>query len=187
MTQEDSPENLDLSAIDSPSAMKEFMEQIRERAKHLPRGCVENYQPDIAAKALWMLSQGARIRDVSRITGLGHETVRRLEWDHNDTLETKRKQFSMRYAMAAADYTDLLFQKSEQLANDPEQLKMVSPDRLALTIGIMTDKASQLSGMATTVIEHRKGASIEDAAKMIAEAKMRVASKAKVVEAEIVE
>ena len=81
----------------------------------------------------------------------------------------------------------MLFQKSEQLANDPDQLKMVSPDRLALTIGIMTDKASQLSGMATTVIEHRKGASIEDAAKMIAEAKMRVANKTKVVEAEIVE
>jgi hypothetical protein len=66
---------------------------------------------------------------------------------------------------------------------------MISPDRLALTVGIMTDKASQLSGMATTVIEHRRGASIDDAAKMIEEARMRVANKAKevTVEAEVIE
>jgi hypothetical protein len=178
-----------LTEVDSPQAMREFMEEIRERAKHLPRGCVENCKPHVAAKALWMLAQGARIAEISRITGLGHETIRRLEWEHTDTLETRRKQFSIRYAMAAAEYTDLLFQKSEQLANDPDQLKMISPDRLALTVGIMTDKASQLSGMATTVIEHRRGASIDDAAKMIEEARMRVANKAKevTVEAEVIE
>jgi hypothetical protein len=46
----------------------------------------------------------------------------------------------------------------------------------------------QLSGMATAVVEHRQGASIDDAAKMIAEAKSRIASKVKAqaVEAEIV-
>jgi hypothetical protein len=120
---------------------------------------------------------------------VSHELVRSLEWRHNDTLESKRKEFSKRYAIAAAEYTDLLFEKAEQLSNDPEQLKMISPDRLALTIGIMTDKAGQLSGMASTIVEHRKGASIDDAAKMIAEAKSRIANKIKeqAIEVEVIE
>jgi len=182
-------ESFDVSTIDGPEAMRDFMGEIRERAKHLSRHCIENRKPHVAAKALWLLAQGAPVSEVSRITGVTHESIRKLQWRHNDTLETKRKDFSVRYAMAASEYTDLLFQKSEMLANDPEQLKAISPDRLALTVGIMTDKASQLMGMATTVVEHRKGTSIEDAAKLIEEAKARVASKLRegAIEAEIVE
>lgn len=182
-------EIVDESQIDSSLAMKEFADEIRERAKLMPRGCVERSKPELAIRALWMLAQGARISDIAKVTGLGHETIRKLEWNHNDTLETKRKQFSVRYAMAAAEYTDLLFQRAEGLAQDPSELAKISPDRLALVVGIMTDKSSQLSGMATAVIEHRKGASIEDAAKMIADAKRRVADKirSEAIDAEIVE
>ena len=179
----------DDARIDSPEAMKEFMGEIRERAKGMGRGCVEKTKPDIAAKALWMLAQGARICDVARTTGLGHESVRRLEWTHGDTLESKRKEFANRYAMAAAEYTDLLFHKAEQLSQSPEELAKISPDRLALVVGIMTDKSSQLAGMATAVIEHRRGASLDEAAQMIEEARMRVAKKSqrKTLEAEIIE
>jgi len=167
----------------------EWFLEIRERAKNLSRGSVENYAPGIAAQALWMLAQGGRIKTISQKTGLGHETIRKLEWRHNDTLETKRKEFSMRYAIAAQEYTDLLFEKAEQLSNDPEALSKISPEKLALTVGIMTDKAAQLTGMAGMVIEHRKGASIDDAMKMIAEAKAKVAEriKSQAVEAEIIE
>lgn len=163
--------------------------EIKERAKNLSRNSVENYAPAVAAQALWMLAQGGRIKTISQKTGLDHETVRRLEWRHNDTLETKRKEFSMRYAIAAQEYTDLLFEKAQQLANDPEALSKISPDKLALTVGIMTDKSAQLTGMAGLVIEHRKGASIDDAMKMIAEAKAKIADKIKsqAIEAEIIE
>jgi hypothetical protein len=43
--------------------------------------------------------------------------------------------------------------------------------------------------MATSVVEHRKGASIDDAAKMIADAKARIANKVReeAIEAEVVE
>jgi len=187
MTDEET--TFDVSAVDGPEAMREFMGEIRERAKHLSSLCIENRKPHVAAKALWLLAQGAPVAEASRITGLSHESVRKLQWRHNDTLETKRKEFSVRYAMVASEYTDLLFQKAEMLANDPEQLKYVPPDKLALTIGIMTDKASQLMGMATTVVEHRKGTSIEDAAKLIEEAKARVANKMRevAIEAEVVQ
>lgn len=85
----------------------------------------------------------------------------------------------MRYAIAAQDYTDLLFERSQQLFDNPEELAKISPDKLAVTVGILTDKAAQLTGMATTVVEHRKGASLDDAAKMIFDAKARIASKIK--------
>jgi hypothetical protein len=43
-----------------------------------------------------LLAQGAPVKQISRITGLGHETIRRLSWQHEDTRETKRKEFSAR-------------------------------------------------------------------------------------------
>lgn len=168
---------VDASEVDSAEAMRDFMEKVRERAKELPGGCIEKRHPHVAAKALWMLSQGAPVAAISRVTSLGHSAIRSLEWRHNDTLETKRKEFSQKYAMAAAEYTDLLFEKAEQLAKDPDQLAKISPEKLALTVGIMTDKAAQLSGMASVTVEHRRGPSIDDAAKMIAEAKMKIANK----------
>lgn len=166
-----------------------FWAEVQRRAdEDGNRQRVEHWNPQAAAKALWLLAQGKSIKGTAEITGLARDTVRSLMWRHNDTLETKRKEFSQKYAMAAETYTDLLFAKADQLADDPDQLKNISPDRLAITVGVLTDKSMQLSGMATAVVEHRQGASIDDAAKMIAEAKSRIASKVKsqAVEAEIV-
>lgn len=167
----------------------EWFLEVRERAKNLPRNSVEHYAPNKAALALFLLSQGATIKAISEKTGLGRAMIRSLEWRHNDTLETKRKEFSMRYAIAAQEFTDLLLDKATQLFDDPEALAKISPEKLAITVGILTDKAAQLTGMATTVVEHRKGPSIEDAAKMIEDAKARIASKMKSdsIEAEVVD
>ena len=158
-----------------------FQEVLKRAEEHCDRRRIEFWNPQGAAKALWGLAQGKSILGISKDTGLDRQTIRELGWRHEDTLESKRKEFSRKYAIAAEEYTDLLFAKAEQLADDPEQLKNISPDRLALTVGIMTDKATQLAGMAGVVIEHRKGASIEDAAAMIAMAKAKVASRASTV------
>lgn len=158
--------------------------EVKERAKNLPRNNVEHYAPNKAALALYLLSQGATIKAISEKTGLGRGVIRSLEWRHNDTLETKRKEFSMRYAIAAQEFTDLLLERATQLFDDPEALSKISPEKLAITVGILTDKAAQLTGMATTVVEHRKGASLEDAAKLISEARQRI--QGKVIDAEVV-
>lgn len=156
----------------------EWFAEVLERAKaHGDRKRVEYWNPEGAAKALWLLAQGRSYCAIAKETGIDRKTIRSLEWRHEDTLESKRKDFSRQYAIAAEEYTDLLFKKAEQLAGDPEQLKSIAPDRLALTIGIMTDKATQLAGMAGVVIEHRKGTSIEDAATMIANARAKIAAR----------
>jgi hypothetical protein len=169
---------------DRPDKSEWFLE-VKERAKLLHRNNVEHYAPNKAALALFMLSQGARISEISQRTSLSRDVIRSLEWRHTDTLETKRKEFSMRYAIAAQEYTDLLFERATQLFDDPDSLAKISPEKLAITVGILTDKAAQLTGMATTVVEHRKGASLDDAANLINEARSRIA-KGKVIEAEVV-
>jgi hypothetical protein len=167
--------------------MKRFLDAIKERAKELPPNCLENTKPHVAAKALWMLSEGNSLREVNRVTQVGHETCRRLMMDHKDTYDAQQKVAAVRYAMGAQEFVDRIFEWSEMAANDSEMLKKISPDKLAMTAGILQDKALTLSGQATSVVEHRKGKSIEEAIEIIKEARARVANKNKVVDAEVIE
>lgn len=185
---DDPNEKLKAEYVDERADKTAWFLEVQERAKLSPGNCVEHYAPNKAAMALWLAAQGARISEIRDKTGLGRETIRGLQWRHNDTLETKRKEFSMRYAIAAQDYTDLLFERSQQLFDNPDELAKISPDKLAVTVGILTDKAAQLTGMASSIVEHRKGASLDDAAKMISEARTRIADKIRerAIEAEIV-
>jgi len=173
--------------VDPPN---EWFDEVRKRSEEIgvSKLCIEACAPRTAATALWMMAQGVSNKQISKRTGLSYGAINGLAWRHVDTLETKRKEFSQKYAIAAQTFTDLLFDKAEQLADNPDQLINISPDKLALTVGIMTDKAAQLSGMAGVVIEHRKGASISDAAKVISDAKARIAAKLRdgSIEAEII-
>jgi hypothetical protein len=178
-------EGKDNSLIDNKAAMIKFMDAIKDRAKDLPSNSIENTKPDVAVKALWLLSQGAPYTEIRRITRLSHETIRRLEWDHNTTLEKKRKEFSTRYAMAAMEYTDLLFMKAERIHDNPDLLDDISPEKLATTVGIMQDKSSSLAGITDAGVGQKAGLSIEDALVLIEASKQKRAQK--VIDAEIVE
>ena len=178
-------EGKDNSLIDNKAAMIKFMDAIKERAKDLPSNSIENTKPDVAVKALWLLSQGAPYTEIRRITRLSHETIRRLEWDHNTTLEKKRKEFSTRYAMAAMEYTDLLFMKAERIHDNPDLLDDISPEKLATTVGIMQDKSSSLAGITDAGVGQKAGLSIEDALVLIEASKQKRAQK--VIDAEVID
>ena len=153
----------------------DFIDQIQKNAfdgRH-----VELTKPEAAAKAVWMRCQGIAYHRIEAETGLKYDTIRQLCWRAEDTIETKKKEFSRRYAQIAEMVADALGEKMERMLSNPEQLDAISPDRLALTLGIVTDHSAKLSGMAGVIIEHRKGASIDDAAKAIAEARARIADK----------
>ena len=178
-------EGKDNSLIDNKAAMIKFMDAIKDRAKDLPSNSIENTKPDVAVKALWLLSQGAPYTEIRRITRLSHETIRRLEWDHNTTLEKKRKEFSTRYAMAAMEYTDLLFMKAERIHDNPDLLDDISPEKLATTVGIMQDKSSSLAGITDAGVGQKAGLSIEDALVLIEASKQKRAQK--VIDAEVID
>lgn len=178
-------EGKDNSLIDNKAAMIKFMDAIKDRAKDLPSNSIENTKPDVAVKALWLLSQGAPYTEIRRITRLSHETIRRLEWDHNTTLEKKRKEFSTRYAMAAMEYTDLLFMKAERIHDNPDLLDDISPEKLATTVGIMQDKSSSLAGITDAGVGQKAGLSIEDALVLIEASKQKRAQK--IIDAEVID
>lgn len=169
----------------------EWMNEVRLRTEAIraEKGACGTYfelaHPEKAAEILWKLAQGVSINQVSRDTGVNRTVIRRVSWRHSDTLETKRKEFSREFALAAEAYKDLLLEKADRLMESPELLDAISPEKLALSMAISTDKSMALAGMAGVVIEHRKGASIDDAMKAIADARARSASKT--VEAEIIE
>lgn len=166
----------------------EFVAEIMKRGEESNLPVIERRNPQAAAAALWMLCQGLPRRRVIAETGLSLACINRLAFRHTDTLESRRKDFAMAYAQAAQTYTDLCMDKAERLMDNPEELDKISPDRLALTVGIFTDKAAQLSGMASAIIEHRQGTSVEDAAAAIAAARARIAEKVKTqaIEAEVI-
>lgn len=168
--------------------MREFVEKVRERAKNLPKSAIENSKPKQAIQALIMMGAGKSFAEIRRVTKLSYEAMKSLEWNHGETIESKRKEYSVRFAVAASQFTDLLFLKAERMLDDPDQLDKVMPDKLALTAAVMTDKAMQLAGMATSTVEIRKGASIDDAKEELEAIKRRVAMRARAgaIEAEVV-
>jgi hypothetical protein len=170
----------------------EWFDEVRRRAeacKHENSLVYELRHPEKAARILWMMAQGVSLNKISREMGVNRTVIRRMCWRHSDTLESKKKEFSREFAIAAETYKDLLLEKADQLFDDPEQLKLISPDKLALAMAITTDKSMLLAGMASTVVEFRKGASLDDAAKLIEQARARVAEKVRetAIEAQIIE
>jgi len=173
----------------------EFIEAMQQKAIELhPPGLkgalpVELSKPEQAATALWLRAQGSTYKVIEARTGLKFDTIRGLCWRQEDTLETKRKEFSRKYAQVAEAFSDILLDRAATLIHDEEAVSQISPDRLAMTIGIMTDKAAQLSGMAGMVIEHRKGTSVEEAEAAIQAARARIADKLRTqaIEAEVID
>jgi len=165
----------------------EFIRRIQAMAENGAATNIENQDPFRASVAMWRLAQGVSMNRVSEETGFKRRTLRDLAIRHQSTLSDQKARFAAMYAQAASEYTELLFEKVDRMHENPEQLDQLSPDRLALTVGIMTDQAAKLSGMASSIIEHRKGASIEDASEMIAAAKARIAEKlrSQAIEAEV--
>ncbi len=168
---------------------EDWMNEVRIRAEENSHACcIERRDPQLAANVLWRMAQGVSANKIMQELGVQRDVIRRLAWRHKDTLETKKKEFSREYAMVAEEFKNILLVKADQLLDNPEQLEALSPDKIAITVAIMTDKSMALSGMAGVVIEHRKGASIDDAMKFREETRARVANKKRedAIEAEII-
>jgi len=168
----------------------EWFDEVRRRAEaNHGLGVLERTQPQKAAMVLWRVAQGVSHKKICEELGVARDVIRRMCWRHSDTLEVKKKEFSREFAIAAESYKDLLIEKANRLFDDPSKLDDISPDKLALAMAIATDKSMTLAGMASTVVEFRKGASLDDAEKMISEARARIADRTRetAVEAEVIE
>lgn len=149
---------------------------------------LERCKPHKAVQILMMLEECASVNEIVRQVGTNHNVIYRIRARHSASMADRRKEFSRRFATLAEMSSDLLAKKLMRLDDDDEKLDGTPLKDIALTMAIVTDKAAQADGMPSVVIEHRRGASIEDAAKRIAEARARIADKARgeAVEAEII-
>lgn len=154
---------------ESPKAKREFMSRLLAREKVSPSHSIMKKSPDLAAQALWMLSQGETVEEAHRCTGISRVTIRELLWRNEDTVSNKKKEMAEKYAILSSEFTDILAIKAARLQDDPDQLDAISPEKIATTIGILTDKAIALSNTSVTPEKEKKGLSIEDAAKLISE------------------
>ena len=178
----------EISTGDKPAG--QWFEEVQQRAeKEADVRSLELTNPGKAAMVLEMLARRDSVLGIHRSTGISRQIIRKLRWRHGETLESRRKEMAQKMAMAAEETTELYFKKIEMLDDDDSLLAETSLKDLALSNAIFTDKAMQLSGMATAVIEHRKGPSIEDAQAAIAEARAKIAQRAQeqAIEAEVIE
>lgn len=135
-------------------------------------------EPEKCALALEMLASGETYSAVEAATGIKKKTLVGLRYRHSDAIGVRRERAADDAEHMAERYRAILEQKAEQLEGDSEALARVNPKDLALTYGILRDKASTLRGDASSVVEHKRGVSLEDARRMIEEAQKRVREEA---------
>lgn len=147
---------------------------------------MEVTKPYKAIAILMMLEEGQPMSRIVEKFNTNNNAIINLRTRHTVPMKERRAIFSRLYSVAAESLAYLLIKKADILTHDEDALKETSLKDIALGMGIATDKAAMLDGMATQTIEVRRGASVSDAARFISEAKARAAEKAKVIDAEVI-
>ena len=165
--------------------MDYWREEVRKRAEaHLAeypgaKRALEIANPEQAAEILYLLARGETWMAIRGKTGIDPASLSRLQRHHIGTLEKYRPILAQRFTQAAARLLDTLDRKIDQIESDDEAMSKTSLKDIAISLGVATDKASHLAGIATTVIEHRTGPTLEDAMSFRESIRQRIAEKAK--------
>lgn len=150
---------------------------------------LELRDPNLAARALFMVATRAKTKKaICEELGIHSTELWRLERHHLGSLTKYRPELERRLTQLTANLVSTMERKLERLEESPDELDKTPLKDIALSIGIIGDKAAAAAGVATTIVEHRSGVSLDDAMKAIAEAKAKVANKITegAIEAEIV-
>lgn len=174
-----------------PVEMEHWREEVvrrieKRKSEGVTKGrSLEFIDPEKAARALFLISTGnyAKYR-IAKELGVSKFLVDRLEYNHSDSLETRRKELSVRFTILAEKMAVLMDRKVEDLLEDPDALKDIPFKDISIAMGVMTDKSAQMAGIATTVIEHRSGPKLEDFEAMKSAARQRLVEQGKVIEVE---
>jgi len=137
---------------------------------------VEHTDPKNAALALELLAQGDRYDEVKEKTGIGFTALAGLRVRHQGALDERRASLAQDGFQMAEQLRMLVQRRAEMLADNDDELRKVNIKDLVLSNAIAQDKAFNALGENKVVIEHRKEKlSIEDARRMIQEAREELA------------
>lgn len=141
---------------------------------------LESKNAELAAEAMYLIAnKGYSFYRAAKETGLSEIMIRRTASHYLGQLEKWRPDMVARLTKISFDLAETIAMKIDQIKGDPEELKKVSIDKLAVAFGIMNDKNLNLQGQATTVVEHRSGPTLEAAVNFREEIRKRLADKAK--------
>lgn len=145
--------------------------------------------PEASAKALYLLSETDLSKsEIARQSGLHRIQLDRLAMANAPTLEHRRPELAKKFTELAAKTLEVAGKRLERILENDELLDTTPLNHLAILAGVSIDKAGGLSNIPTSTIEMKIGLSLDDAAKMIEQAKAKAAAKLKgdALEAEIV-
>ena len=146
--------------------------------------------PERAAMALYLLNEYPDMsrREVARRVNVARIDLDRLAYHNAMKLEDARPELAAKFTANASKLADLVGRKISRIGEDDDQLDATSLKDLTIATGIMAQNAATMAGVATTIIEHRTGPTLDEAMKAIEEAKAKIANKAKAgaIEAEVV-
>ena len=153
-----------------------FMEKVLETASkcHVHQMMVEFTRPEETALAIKMRAELESLYRIRQATGISIPTLKRLFYTNKETVDELRKKAALNMSFVSETYTELALERADQLAESPDELRKMNPKDLALTAAIFQDKSDSAAGRNTVGIEHRKGASYEDAQAAIAAARSRI-------------
>lgn len=177
-------------------AEPEVMEHYRELVRGVAEKKLQNHagaakawdvaNPEQAAIALYRLTDTDDSKTkIAADLGIPRIVLDRFIYHHEETWEKRRPMLAAQLTQAAGTLARAMQRKADMLLEDDALLAETPLNHLAIAAGVSIDKAAALNGMATTVVEHRVGVSLDDAMAAITAAKEKV--KAKAIEAEIVE
>jgi len=181
-----------------PEVMQQWREVVAKRASLTMGGdggtptkamCMEAKFPEASARALYLLSETDLSKnEIARQCGFMKIQLDRLAMANAPTLEHNRPELAKRFTNIAKKTAVVLEKRLERLMEDNNLLDATPINHLAILAGVSVDKAAALSGVATNIVEHRVGLSLDDAAKMIEAARARATQKLKgeAIEAEVV-
>lgn len=137
-------------------------------------------KPHQCAKAFFLLDDlSLSMRQIREETGLNDLELGQLIFKRPETWEQRKPRLAAKLAQAAEGVADLMLMKVERVREDPTQLDEIQFKDLALAGGITTDKSAGLNGVATTIVEHRSGPSVDEALQFREDVRRRLAEKAK--------
>ena len=139
--------------------------------------------PAECATALELIAEGKTYDEIGGITGLSYSALVNLKARHPDTIEKRRRMLAIDGFEMAEGLRMLAMKKLKMLAADDEQLSKVNLKDIVIPFAITQDKGFAALGENITRIEHsHKKMSIEEAKRMIEEARNEMKSGALVVD-----
>jgi hypothetical protein len=139
--------------------------------------CREIKSPEKTAEMVSDLLNGMSTSSWCAKYNLGGTDLRAFKQKYMPLIAERKEWLARQNVSVASMAQELQLQKMEQLAEDPEELKKVNVRDLAMTANLAIQGFVQMTDGNRVIVEHQKGATLEDAQARIALARERAQAK----------